>query len=326
MTCRASDEKWPGGRGLVRKLLTVVRVVWELTARQFGTEPFRTYVLARIATLFLAGLAGAAALHALRPALDPVADSRLLAPVLGGAVALLSTLLLGLRLLVHRWLAVGSLRGVVDRGLLSASGEALFARSLPRTFLAVFLFLIAVPWVFAARGVGVWFEELSWGGLAGLTAATCLLGWWSLGEDSEAAAGALLWPWEDRPVRFFERRFRTAGLGKWEETARLLELSESEVGALFAPGAATGDSFRRRLVGHVLSELTARLANVVAPGRLPEVVRARLPGLGGGSVLALARRAADPRDPLTVADFYVRVGGLRAGELPSEATFRGPLR
>lgn len=301
--------------GVVRKLLTVGRVVWELTTRQLSTEPFRTYVLVRMATLLLAGLAGAAALRGLRPALQPLTESRLYAPVLAAAIALVGVLLLGLRLWLHRWLNVGSFRAAFDRRVLAASGEALFVRSFPRTLLVAFLFLVAVPWTFPSRGVGFWFEGLSLTGLAALTAGTCLLGWWTLGGDGEAAAGALLWPREERPVRFFERRYRTAGLGGWHETARLLALSESEARALFAPGTAAGDTFRRRLVGHVLTEFSARLANVVPADRLPEVVRARLPALGGGSVLALAGRAADPGDPFTVADFYVRVGGLRAREV-----------
>lgn len=292
--------------------MAVGRVAWQLAARQLGTEPFRTYLLARTATLVGAGLGGAAMVGALRPALGSVDDSRLYGPAVAAAIALVTAAFLCLRLLAHRWLNVGSVGAVARRDVLGAVGDLVFARGLPRTFLAVFLFVVVVPWALAVPGGGLWLEGVPWTGLAALMAGTSLVGWWCLGEDSEAAAGALLWPRPERPVRFFQRRYRPSGRRGWRRTERLLELSPSERRALFGPAAGGDVGFRRRLVGHVLAEVTARLAGAVPTDRVAAAAREPLPALGGGSVLALARRAADPRDPLTAADLYVRVGALPA--------------
>lgn len=302
---------------VVRRMSALVGFLVAVLLRQVRTEPFRTYLLVRVGTLVTGSLAGGLTLLVLQPVLAPHANRPFYLPVLAALFTLVGVGVLTVRLLAHRWLNVGSLRKTLKRTVLLRAGEAVFVRSLPRTYLVVFLLLILGPWTFSARAAAPWFQAAPWADLATVAVGAMLLGWWNLGEDSEATAGMLIWTSSDRPVRFFPRRYDPVGERGRRTTIRLLDLPEPEARSLFEPDSESAPrlTVHRFLVGQVLSELTARLAAAVGPDELSETVRRPLPALGGASVLALARRAAEPDTSPTVADLFARVGGLTRPDL-----------
>lgn len=304
--------------------MTVLRRLWALISflavvllRQSRTEPFRSYLLVRIGTLAGGSLVGAGMLGMLRPVLAPHANRAFYLLVLAVLFTLVGVGLVFVQLLLQRWLNLGSLRRTLTRAVVLGVSEAVFARSLPRTYLVVFLLLILGPWAFSARTAGPWFQAAPWADLATVAAGVMLIGWWNLGEDSEATAGMLIWASDDRPVRFFPRHYDPVGERGRRTTRRLLDLPENEARGLLEPDweGAPRSTVHRYLVGQMLSELTSRLASVVGPDELSEAARRPLPALGGVSVLALARRAAEPDTPPTVADLVVTVGGLTRPDL-----------
>ncbi len=287
--------------------------------RQVRTDPFRTYILLRAASLAASALSGAVVLRVAVSTLGPWAETRLYLPAVTGLLTVLAVSLLALRLFAHRWVYAGTLRATLAPWWLSAASAAILRRSLPRTFLMLFFLLIVIPWSLSVRELAPWLEGLSLGALALLSAAANVFAWWNLGEDSEAASGSLLWPRRSRPLRFFPRRYDPTGRPGWEITTRLLELSDQEARWLLGSGPSPEATVHRRMVAHVLAEFTARLVGSTSLDEAGDLVRTPLSALDGASVLALARRAADTRDDLTVADLVVRVGGLTLRELPDDS-------
>lgn len=307
---------------VLRRTWALFGFLFAISARQTRTDPFRTYLVVRISTLVAGSIAGAVVLRILQPVLAPHAEARLYLPALAAVLTLIGLGLVSVRLLVHRWHYVGSLRETVRARVLSAASEAILLRSLPRTYLVVFLLLILGPWTFSAREVAPWFQTATMTDLATVAAGASLLAWWNLGPDCEAAAGTLLWPRSQRPLRYFPRQYNPVGEKGWGITTQLLELPErtSRVLSDPSPGPSPRVTVHRQLVGQMLSELTSRLASVVPPEDLPDLVRTPLPALDGASVLALVRRAAEPGDALTVDELFVRVGGLTRDDLIVERT------
>lgn len=303
---------------VIVQLASLLRLLGVLMVRQYTTEPFRTYGLLRLATLVFGSLAVALGVAELRALLSRLSGSRGYVPAFALLLTLSAVALFAVRLVIQRYLNLRSLPAALSASFLSAASERLLGRAFPRTLLPVFLVLAGLQWLLAAAGIPNALRVTPLPSLALMLAVTTYLVWWTIGEDSEASDGALLWPASRRPLRFFPAQYDTKAAASWIKTARILDLPLPDFRALSEPDAAAASAAeraRRQLLAEVTTGLTARLATIVPPDQIRELARTPLPALGGASVLALLRRALTPSDPFGVADFYIRVAGLTESDL-----------